>query len=170
MPRGVVRVLAAASALLVAAACGKSGKSTSATTVPTTSTTAAPATTTGGPAKPLSITLRAEMTGPAEVPPGPPAGSGTATVTLQPETGQVCFEMTVKGVAAPSAAHIHEGVAGVAGPIVVPLTAPASGSSKGCVPADRALIARIVANPSGYYVNVHNAQYPKGAVRGQLHT
>ncbi len=104
------------------------------------------------------------------MPPGPAAGTGTATVVLEPEMSRVCFDLTVKGVAAPNAAHIHEGTAGVAGPIVVPLAAPAGGAAKGCSPADRALIARIVANPGGYYVNVHNAQYPKGAVRGQLHS
>ena len=29
---------------------------------------------------------------------------------------------------------------------------------------------RILANPKAYYVNVHNTDYPAGAVRGQLHS
>jgi hypothetical protein len=32
----------------------------------------------------------------------------------------------------------------------------------------RALVADIAANPSEYYVNVHNKPYPAGEIRGQL--
>jgi hypothetical protein len=32
------------------------------------------------------------------------------------------------------------------------------------------LIGEIAANPSGYYVNLHNARFPGGAIRGQLGT
>jgi hypothetical protein len=35
--------------------------------------------------------------------------------------------------------------------------------------ADPELVADIAANPSEYYVNVHNKPYPAGAIRGQLH-
>jgi hypothetical protein len=36
------------------------------------------------------------------------------------------------------------------------------------VPGDPAVLARIVANPAGFYVNVHNARFPGGALRCQL--
>jgi hypothetical protein len=29
-------------------------------------------------------------------------------------------------------------------------------------------LAAILANPNGFYVNVHNAEFPDGAIRGQL--
>jgi hypothetical protein len=55
------------------------------------------------------------------------------------------------------------------GPIVVPLAAPdATGVSSGCVSADPELIKAIRQNPEAYYVNVHNADFPAGALRGQL--
>lgn len=66
------------------------------------------------------------------------------------------------------AAHIHEAPPGVAGPVVVPLAAPVDGLVNGCVPVDLDLAADIVNNPMDYYVNVHNAPFPAGALRGQL--
>jgi hypothetical protein len=36
------------------------------------------------------------------------------------------------------------------------------------VTADRELLKAIASDPEDYYVNVHNADYPAGAVRGQL--
>ena len=37
-----------------------------------------------------------------------------------------------------------------------------------CVTADGALINRIIADPASFYVNVHTAEFPAGAVRGQV--
>jgi hypothetical protein len=113
--------------------------------------------------------LTATLTGANEVPgPGDPDGSGFALVTLNLGQGEVCFELTVSGIAPATAAHIHVGPAGVAGPVVVPLTPPTSGSSSGCKSVDQELIKAILQDPSAYYVNVHNAEYPAGAMRGQL--
>ncbi|MDQ3004144.1 MAG: CHRD domain-containing protein [Chloroflexota bacterium] len=110
------------------------------------------------------------LTGAAEVPgPGDPDGSGTATLRLNPGQGEVCFDLAVSDIAPATAAHIHVAPAGVAGPVVVGLTAPTSGSSSGCISGvDRDLIKAIIQNPEQYYVNVHNTEYPAGAVRGQL--
>lgn len=111
-----------------------------------------------------------DLTGAAEVPgPGDPDGSGTASITLNPGQGEVCFELTVSDIAAATAAHIHVGPVGVAGPVVVGLAPPTSGSSSGCVSGvDRDLIKNILQHPEEYYVNVHNAEFPPGALRGQL--
>jgi len=66
-------------------------------------------------------------------------------------------------------AHIHKGAAGVNGPIVVTLNTPdKNGTSTACADIDPALAKDILANPQGYYVNVHNADFPNGAARGQL--
>ena len=113
--------------------------------------------------------LTATLTGAAEVPgPGDTDGAGTASVTLNPGKGQVCYELTVSNIGAANAAHIHSGGADVAGPVVVGLDAPASGSSKGCADLDKEKVKDIIQNPAKYYINVHNAEFPDGAVRGQL--
>ena len=110
----------------------------------------------------------AKLTGEAEVSGGDTKGSGTAQVTLDPDKGEVCYDLTVKDIQEATAAHIHEGAAGKDGPVKVPFDAPKAGSTKGCKTADAAVIKDIMQNPANYYVNVHNAAYPKGAIRGQL--
>ena len=116
--------------------------------------------------KPMTV----QLSGSAEVPnKGDPDGSGTAKVTLNHGQGQICYELEVKGIGTSNAAHIHAGAAGQAGDVKVPLQAPsAEGSSKGCATVDRELIQQIMDKPSDFYVNVHNAEYPNGALRGQL--
>jgi hypothetical protein len=109
------------------------------------------------------------MTGAAERPgPGDPDGSGTAKFMLNPGQGRVCFELSVTGIAPATAAHIHEAGVNSPGPVVVPLSAPTDGTSEGCIDASREEIKEIIQEPSNYYVNVHNADYPAGAIRGQL--
>jgi hypothetical protein len=113
------------------------------------------------------------LTGAAEAPgPGDPDGSGTATVWLNHGQGRVCWEIQVFDVAPISAAHIHVAPEGSPGPVVVPLFPPlpdASGFSSGCMEnVDRDLIKDIIQNPQDYYINVHNADFQPGALRGQL--
>lgn len=115
--------------------------------------------------RPLSTSL----TGATEVPgPGDTDGAGTAEIKVNPGQAEICYSLTVSGIDAATAAHIHKGAAGAAGPVVVGLTAPTSGESKGCATVTRELANEIIKDPAAYYVNVHNAAFPKGAVRGQL--
>jgi hypothetical protein len=111
--------------------------------------------------------LTADLSGANEVPPADPAGTGFARVTLNPGRETVCFDIVVENIAPAAAAHIHRGGAGVNGPVVVNFDVPTNGLS-GCVSADRELIKEIMKDPAGFYVNVHNAEFPAGAVRGQL--
>lgn len=115
--------------------------------------------------RPLVVT----MTGAAEVPgPGDPDGTGTATITLNPGKGEVCYELQVDKIGEANAAHIHSGAVDQAGPPVLTLKTPTDGSSKDCATLERDKIMDILKNPAMYYVNVHNAEFPDGAVRGQL--
>jgi TRAP-type C4-dicarboxylate transport system substrate-binding protein len=114
-----------------------------------------------------ATTITVSMTGKAETPKGDPNGKGTAKVTLDGSKGRVCFRLTWSGIGNPTAAHIHKGKKGVAGPVVIPFFGGAA-KHTGCVKAAKSLIAKIVKSPSSYYVNVHNAAYPNGALRAQL--
>jgi hypothetical protein len=112
------------------------------------------------------------MDGAAEVPgPGEASGAGSAAVLVEQSQNRVCYVLHAVNVAQPTAAHIHEAAVGVAGPVVVPLTPPAgeNSNSNGCVSnVESGIVSRLVQNPAGFYVNVHNADFPDGAIRGQL--
>lgn len=118
----------------------------------------------------VAETYNARLTGDQEVPgPGDPDGGGKAEVSIADRVDNLCYEIDgVIGIAAPTAAHIHRGAAGVAGPPVVTLDVPVDGESNGCVKAAEAIADEIEANPGNFYVNIHNAEYPNGAIRGQL--
>jgi CHRD domain len=131
--------------------------------------------------------LEAQLTGANEVPPADPDGRGRAEVTLRlaegAATGEVCFSLEFRRIGTPHLAHIHVGAAGQNGPPVVvlldlvaaprPATDPLHdslerGRLRGCLDAPAATIQAIIANPAGYYVNIHNPRFPGGAIRGQL--
>lgn len=85
---------------------------------------------------------------------------------------ELCYGIQVTKLdQGPSAAHIHKARPNRNGPIVVPLEAPDEGdpgSSSDCTRLSSSLARAIRRNPNAYYVNVHNAEFPGGAVRGQL--
>src|SRR5215211_4823759 len=68
-------------------------------------------------------TLEANLTGEQEVPgPGDPDGSGHAV--LKVFKTKVCYTLEVRRIAPATAAHIHLGLRGEAGPVVAPLEPP----------------------------------------------
>jgi hypothetical protein len=110
------------------------------------------------------------LVGNVESPAGDPVATGTATVRLRAGQGQLCYKIAAENLSGPAvAAHVHKAAAGTAGPVVIPLATPGSdGKSGGCVGVARTLVAQILAAPASYYVNVHTAEFPAGAIRGQL--
>jgi len=126
------------------------------------------------------VRIKVVMTGAQEVPSADPDGSAKAEVTINVGAGQICFDIRTDSTGTPSRGHIHFAPAGTNGGIVVPFFELAAvptdprhdelenGRIEGCVAADPAVLQAIVANPSLYYVNLHNARFPGGAVRGQL--
>ena len=127
--------------------------------------------------------LAASLRGANEVPPADPDGRGLALVRTGKE--RVCFAIGWTRIGAPIFAHIHVGAAGVNGPVVVlffdvpelvatppppPAALPDTVSAVGgCVgDQDPALLRDIRRHPANYYANVHNSEFPGGAIRGQL--
>jgi hypothetical protein len=121
------------------------------------------------PVQAEEMALMATATGAQEVPgPGDMKAIGVIVVKADPDLGKVCYNVSLDATEAITAAHIHSGAAGVAGPVVLPLTLPTSAMGRTCVDADKALIGKMIANPENYYFNAHSATYKSGALRGQL--
>ena len=95
-------------------------------------------------------------------------GSGTFTAKIKPARGTLCYTLTATGIAPATAAHVHVGPATTTGPVVIALQAPTEGSVTACATASKELLLNIKRNPGQYYVNAHNAEFPAGALRGQL--
>jgi hypothetical protein len=140
------------------------------------------------------LVFTANMTAAQETTPvggGEQNATGTATVTITPTRdgagtitgGTAQFQFTVQGLTSSSniiLAHVHTGAAGVAGPPVINSglsAASAIPTPAGSASFDRsgltfdnaaAVISGIIANPAGYYFNVHTTANGGGAVRGQL--
>lgn len=109
---------------------------------------------------------------------GDPDGRGEVYVFgIDGDPTTLCYVLTVDGIETATAAHIHEAAAGTNGPVVANLAAPGDGNAADCLTEGETnkfpgnptgIVADILANPADYYVNVHNATYPGGALRGQL--
>ena len=118
---------------------------------------------------------------------GDPDGTGEIYVFgIDGDTSTLCYVLLADGISgldAPAtdvAAHIHQGAAGVNGPVVVNLARPQDGQAADCLTEGEILpsgapafptgatVSSILADPAGFYVNVHNPELPNGAVRGQL--
>ena len=123
-----------------------------------------------GTAQELQPPLIATLIGGAEVPgPGDEDGIGSASVIIDQELSVLCYALHAVNIEPPTAAHIHQGGVDIAGEVVVPLNAPTGGNASDCIRGlDRDLLERILQDPRAFYVNVHNENFPGGAVRGQL--
>lgn len=141
----------------------------------------------------LNTVLSAKLSGAQEVPqPGDPQGkkvndpNGRGSVSIfgidgDPKT--LCYVLRVSKIqlaADKVMGHLHSGVKGKNGPIVVNLAGPFDGEAADCLTEGETLpsgakafptgvkVKKILANPSKFYVNVHNTPFPDGAIRGQL--
>lgn len=116
------------------------------------------------------VLLAAAGDGTQEVPaPGDTDGTSEGAFGVA-ENGAFCYEAAAENITLPAAAmHIHRGASGVAGPVVITLdVATLNTTTETCLDVDPVLLAEIVANPGDFYFSIRNADFPDGAVRGQL--
>lgn len=114
---------------------------------------------------------------------GDPNGRGSVYVFgIDGDPTTLCYVLEVSKIdelelppGAPRAAHIHQGAAGANGPVEVTLAWPQDGQAADCLTEGEAgkgleagEVQEILSNPSSFYVNVHNGEFPAGAVRAQL--
>jgi hypothetical protein len=111
------------------------------------------------------------LNGTSQVPPNASTGTGNVTGTFNSATNQLNLTIVFSNLngGAASAAHIHNGAAGTNGPVIIPFAgfpAATSGTynySGFLSPANAtALLA------GNTYVNIHDATFPGGEIRGQL--
>jgi len=127
-------------------------------------TVGTPPTTTGG-----IQTLTVPLDGTSKGASGPPSaqdpdGSGTATLRLDAEKGEICWELAVTGIAPAFASHIHKNY----GAQIFSLSPPTDGASSGCDITSRSIVTAILTNPQEYFVIVHNNEFPMSALSGRL--
>jgi hypothetical protein len=104
----------------------------------------------------------------------PEAGDPDARVvvglTVDAEGLRLCLGFGgLRELATPTAVHLHRGSAGTNGPVVAEFEPPSmEGATDLCEGATPELIEDILANSEGYYLDLHTAEFPDGAVRNQL--
>lgn len=114
------------------------------------------------------VTLTATLAGSAET---DEDGSGTASLVVDVAEGTLCWTLNSEDIEPVTVSHIHDGAAGEDGPVVVDLDLDGfDGTSEGCIEPmeDAAALQAVLDDPAGYYVNLHTADFPSGAIRGQL--
>ena len=112
---------------------------------------------------------------------GDPDGRGTAAFSV--EEGRqgsikICYIIRVDDIGTPTAVQLRFAGYGQNGPILLKLKPPKSGtngSSSECIAfgggVRSALVNRLFRlffNPLGFYINVQTAEFPGGALRGQI--
>src|SRR5262245_16159960 len=118
--------------------------------------------------------------GPAGPGAGDPDGKGLFIALAFPDASPptLCYLLAQTRIGTPILSHLHMAPAGTNGAIVVNLTPPVNGVSTDCISEGEVVngmpafpgttVAAIVANPAGFYANIHTADFPAGAIRGQL--
>lgn len=113
--------------------------------------------------------LTARLQGAQEVPPNGSGAKGNATLLLDKTTGMVYLTGSFTGLTAnATAAHIHAAAPNIIGGVIVTLsvTAGTQGTvhaASSITPGNQALMSA-----GNTYVNIHNANFTGGEIRGQL--
>ena len=113
----------------------------------------------------------ATLNGAQETPPNGSAGTGNGSVILSDDQTTITVNLNFTGLGSnANAAHIHNGIPGVAGPIIFPLTGVPAATS-GTFPQQTFAVspAQVTDLQSGLlYFNIHSDSLPGGEIRGQI--
>lgn len=94
---------------------------------------------------------------------------GTVEATLTYDGDELCLAGTSTGIGSIDDGHVHAGLVGESGPVVVDLGIRTDGDGpfQGCatVGAEGGVV---LVDPASYYVDLHTDAHPDGAVRAQL--
>jgi hypothetical protein len=94
-------------------------------------------------------------------------GGFNATITKLGTTGTIAWRLTFSGLTGrATAAHIHIGQRGKAGPVAVSLCGPCRNGARGTSNLTAAVLRTLETGRA--YVNVHTARNAAGEIRGQI--
>lgn len=112
------------------------------------------------------------LNGSQEVPPVATDAEGDGYAMVNTETGDLMLVVHTRNLDTASAAHIHAGIAGMNGDVVVGLEQDVTDASVWRLPGETALDAATLAEflNAGHYVNVHSPTHSGGEIRGQVLT
>ncbi len=119
---------------------------------------------------PTTSTFKATLTGASETPPDSSPAKGVANFKHDPKTNILSGTITFSGFGTPSTAmHIHQGAAGVSGPVIFPIETKGGFTSPISYTSPALTTAQVDTLKAGdYYVNIHTQAFPEGEIRGQL--
>ncbi|MFN0123760.1 MAG: CHRD domain-containing protein [Blastocatellia bacterium] len=141
-----------------------------------------------GAARAETVTALVPLSPANEAPPiVRPDAAGTALVTFivnrdgggAVTSGAINFQVNAifNGSVTVNGLHIHEAAARAIGPVVFNSGLTSQTFADGRVAlnlnaaqVDLSVLQRLLANPAGFYVNLHTTAYPTGATRGQITT
>lgn len=92
-------------------------------------------------------------------------GSGLASLIIDDSTSPatITWDIQVADIDLPViGAHIHQGAKTTTGPVRIDFNATLSGTSQDVD------LAGVLADPTGWYVNIHTGAFQSGAIRGQI--
>lgn len=123
------------------------------------------------PPVPSGYSFSGPLSGTQAVPSNSSTGFGNFAGTYNAETNKLTLNLMFNNLngGTASAAHIHDGAAGTNGPVIIPFTgfpATTSGTYSNTFTVPSTEISAFLSGNT--YINIHNASFPGGEIRGQI--
>jgi hypothetical protein len=103
---------------------------------------------------------------------GDPDGEASGFVTVNDETGLVAWDIQYANLDTLNAMHIHRGLPGMSGPVIVDMGIETIGGPGTLIDStthpNLTELTTLTNDPLGHYVAIHTIDHPLGAVRGQF--